>query len=118
MHTVRGYPAARNHTVQMRVMQQVLPPGVQDGDAADLGAQMFGVSGNGVQRLGRGVKQNVVHHGLVWYAIAATSWGTVNTTWKYSTGRSSVCRSCSHCARTNDWHLGQWRLRQLLKAMR
>jgi len=49
----------------MRVMQQILPPGVQDGDKADLGAQMFGVARDGAQRLGGGSKQDVVRHSLV-----------------------------------------------------
>ena len=35
--------AAGYHAVQMRVMQQVLAPGVQDRDEADLGAQVPGV---------------------------------------------------------------------------
>ena len=49
----------------MRVMHQILSPCVQDGDEADLGAQVFGVSANGAQRLGGGAKQDVVHHSLV-----------------------------------------------------
>ena len=49
----------------MRVMLQVLAPGMQDGDEADLGTQMFGVSRDSAQGLGGGVKQHLVHHRLV-----------------------------------------------------
>ncbi len=38
--------AARNHAMQMRVMEQILAPGMKDGDEADLGAQMFGIGSN------------------------------------------------------------------------
>jgi len=63
--TVWSHSTAGHHAVQMRVMQQILPPGMQDGNEADLGTQMFGVARDGAQRLGSGSKQDVVHHGLV-----------------------------------------------------
>jgi hypothetical protein len=47
------------------MVQQVLPPGVQNGDKANLSAQVFGVSANGTQRLGGGLEQDVVDHRLV-----------------------------------------------------
>jgi hypothetical protein len=49
----------------MRVMQQVLPPRMQDCDEADLSTKMIGVSGNGVQCLGGGLEQDVVDHRFV-----------------------------------------------------
>src|SRR6202008_5203600 len=36
---VGAQPAARHDTVQVRVMEQVLTPGVEDGDEADLGTE-------------------------------------------------------------------------------
>ena len=51
--------------MQVRVVQQVLAPGVKDGNEADLGAQVPGVRGDGAQGLGRGAEQHVVDHGLV-----------------------------------------------------
>jgi len=44
---------------------QRLAPGVQHGDDADLGAEMLGVGGDGAQRLGGGLEQDVVDHRLV-----------------------------------------------------
>ena len=62
---IRREAPARHHTVQMRMVQQVLAPGVQDRDEADLGAQMPGVGGDRAQRLGGRTKQQVVDHRLV-----------------------------------------------------
>ena len=58
-------PAAGDDTMQMRVMQQGGSPGVQDGEEANLRAQMFGIGGDGAQGLGRGLEENVVDHLLV-----------------------------------------------------
>src|SRR5712691_9830708 len=44
----------------MRMMEQILSPGVQDGEKADLCPQMFGIGGDGGQGLGRGSEQNAV----------------------------------------------------------
>lgn len=41
-------------------MQQVLPPGVENGEEADLGAEMFGIAGYRKQGLGGGAKENAV----------------------------------------------------------
>lgn len=55
---VRSHPAAGYDAVQVRVVQQVLAPGVQDGDEADLGAQVSAIGGDGAQGLGGGVEQD------------------------------------------------------------
>jgi hypothetical protein len=57
---VRGQPAASYDAMHVRMMQQILPPRVQDRYEADLGAQMFGVGGDRAQRLGAGAKQQIV----------------------------------------------------------
>ena len=49
-----------NHTMQVRMKQQVLTPTVQHGKETDVCAEMFGVGGDLEQGLGRGVKQQVV----------------------------------------------------------
>ena len=49
----------------MRMMSQVLSPGVQHCQKADLRTEMLGVGGDGVQRLRRRPEQDVVDHGLV-----------------------------------------------------
>lgn len=64
-HTVGRYPTTWHHAVQMRVMQQILSPSVQDGNKADLGTQMLGVARDGAQGFGGGSKQDVVDQRLV-----------------------------------------------------
>ncbi len=44
-------------------------------------------------------------------AIFATCAGTVKTTWKYGTGRSSAARFSSHSSALCPRQLGQWRFR-------
>ncbi len=44
----------------MGVVAQILPPSVQNGEEADLGAEVLGVSGNGAQRVGGGSKEQVI----------------------------------------------------------
>ncbi len=112
---IGGDAAARHHAMHMGMMQQVLSPGVQDGEEADLGAQVLGIGGDGAQGFGAGVKEQVVDEpSCSGRQSAAIGSGTVKTTWKYSTSSSSACRSSSHCARASDWHLGQGRWRQEL----
>jgi len=43
--------------MDVRMMIEVLPPGVQDRREADLSAEMLGVAGNRRQRLGGGLEQ-------------------------------------------------------------
>ena len=57
--------AARDDAVQVWMVLQGLPPGVQHRDRADLGAEMAGVGGDGAQRLGGGPEQDGVDHALV-----------------------------------------------------
>ena len=40
-------------------------PGVQHCQEANLGAEVFGVSGNSAQRFGRGGKENIVNDALI-----------------------------------------------------
>src|SRR5271156_2810306 len=60
---VEGDAAAGDETMDMRMMGQRLPPGVQDGDEADCGAEAFG--GEGHERLGRRAHQETVDRLLV-----------------------------------------------------
>src|SRR4029450_13167400 len=54
-----------HHAVDVGMMLQALPPGVQDHQAADVTTQALGIARDLEQGLGRGVKQQVVHHPLV-----------------------------------------------------
>ena len=51
--------------MQMRMMLQILTPGMEYGDEANLGAQVLRSSGDRAQGLGGGVKQYVVDHGFI-----------------------------------------------------
>jgi hypothetical protein len=57
--------AAWNDAMQMRVMEEILPPGMQDGEKANLRTQVLGVSGNGAQRLAHRSEQNIVDELLI-----------------------------------------------------
>ena len=57
--------AARHDDVDMRVMGQRRAPGVQHGGEADAGAKVLRVGGDGDERLGRGLEQEVVDDRLV-----------------------------------------------------
>ncbi len=51
--------------MDVRMMVQVLAPGMKHRDEADLGAEMLGVGGDAAQRLGGGPEQERVNHRLV-----------------------------------------------------
>ena len=49
----------------MRMMRERLPPGMKNGDKAELAAEMLGISADRLARLGHGVEQNGVDQNLV-----------------------------------------------------
>ena len=51
--------------MDMRVVDQVLPPGVQHRGHANRGPEMLGIGGDGLHRLGRRSEQDVVDDRLV-----------------------------------------------------
>src|SRR6266852_456455 len=57
--------AARHNHVDMRMVGERRAPGVEDGEDADAGAEVFGIGRDGDQGLGRGLEQDVVDRGLV-----------------------------------------------------
>ena len=57
--------AARHDAMDVRMMVQVLAPGVEHGEEADLGAEMLGIGGDGAQRLGCRPEQDGVDRLLV-----------------------------------------------------
>ena len=58
--TVGGDPAAGNDTMDMGMVEQILPPGVQDGEESDFGTQVRRVGGDDAQRLGCCTEKNAV----------------------------------------------------------
>ena len=58
-------PTAGHDTVHMRMVVEILAPGVKHSDEPDLGAKMPGVGGDHAQRLGGGPEQHGVDHILV-----------------------------------------------------
>src|SRR5947207_10437888 len=63
--TVGREPADRDHAVYMRVVQQILTPGVEHAQKADRGAEMLGVSGNLEECGGTRAEQQIVDDLLV-----------------------------------------------------
>lgn len=69
----RGHPggvfrmesAARNDTMEVGVIGEVLTPGVKDGDEANLGAEVFGTEGGIAEGLRGGLKEKIVDQGLI-----------------------------------------------------
>jgi hypothetical protein len=45
--------------VQVQVLRQILPPGVQDGRDAEVAAEMPGIAAEGGEGVGRGVERSV-----------------------------------------------------------
>ena len=62
---VGGESAGGDHTMDMRMMLQLLVPGVKDTEEADLGAQMPGMASDFEQGLGAGAEQQIVENLLV-----------------------------------------------------
>src|SRR5215469_10285200 len=68
-----GYPAgavvaeaaARDGAVDVRVMAEVLTPGVEDGEEAEVGAEVFGVASDGEKSLGNRAEEDAVNDALV-----------------------------------------------------
>jgi hypothetical protein len=91
----------------MRVVLQGLAPGVENHSHADLGAEMPGISRDGGKGLGRRAEQDRINGGLVLERDFAERCRQSEDDMKVRTGSNSACRSASHFARANPWHLGQ-----------
>ena len=57
-------PAGDDH-VDVRVMGHGRSPGMEHRSDADAGAKMLGIGGDGQQRLGRGLEQQIVDNRLI-----------------------------------------------------
>ena len=62
---VRGESAGRNDTVDVGMQEQVLSPGVERADDADLRSQVFGIGGDFEQSLSAGGEQQVVEQSWI-----------------------------------------------------
>ena len=62
---VRSESTSGDYAVNMRMMLQLLIPGMEDAEEADLCAQVAGIAGDLQQGFGAGVKQQVVDQSLV-----------------------------------------------------
>ena len=59
--------AGGNDAVEMRMQSQVLPPGVQDAEEADLGSEVLGVGGNLKHGLSGGAEEQIIEQ--PWIAL-------------------------------------------------
>jgi len=62
---ILGEPSAGEHAMHMGMSEQRLPPGVQNRKKSDLGAEVFGISGDLQKGLGRSPKQQAVNQSLI-----------------------------------------------------
>ena len=58
-------PSARYHAVDVGMVVEILPPGVQHREEANVGPKVSGIPSDRTQRLGGGPKKNAVEHPLV-----------------------------------------------------
>ena len=96
----------------MKMILEGLVPGVQHGN--DSKGSLKTPLAKLKQRFTNGFKEKTEQIFLLARIRRFNSWGKVNTRWKYPTGKSSEVCFFNHWALANDWHLGQWRLRQEL----
>src|SRR5712691_6073107 len=62
---IRGQAPRGQDTMQVGVMVQLLTPGVEDGEAADLGSEMLGVPGDVLERLSDRAKEQPIEEARV-----------------------------------------------------
>lgn len=65
MLSIERNAAARHDAVDVRVVRERRAPGMKHRRQADPGAEVLRVGGDGEERLGRDLEQDVVDHGLV-----------------------------------------------------
>ena len=60
-----GEPSPWDHAMEMGMSEQRLPPGVQNREKSDLGAEVFGIGGDLQEGLGGSPKQQAVNQSLI-----------------------------------------------------
>jgi len=99
MHPARpvGRETAGGHdAVHVRVVQEGLPPGVEDAQKDERRAKVLACARHLKERRGTAWKSR--SYSTRWFCSAspARACGRVNTTWAYATGSSSRSRAASH----------------------
>jgi hypothetical protein len=79
---LRRQSASRHDAMDMRMVEEVLPPAVQHGDHAGLGTEIPWIGGDYTHGLRRRLEQDVVDGRLVLQGDRGDQPGMVNTTWK------------------------------------
>ena len=104
---VQGQPAAGDEAVNMRMVLQVLGPGMEHADETDLGAEMARIGGDRGQRFGRRLEQDGVHGCLVLEGDFCSRGRQRKDDVEIGHRHNSACRSATHAARAGPWHFGQ-----------
>ena len=86
---------------------------MEHGEEADFSAEVLGIGSDGAQGFGGGPEEDAINRLFVLIGEGGNLFRQGEDDVEYSTGSSSAWRSWSHLARARDWHLGQWRFRQL-----
>ena len=103
--------------MHVRVVLEVLTPGVQDGQEPDLGPEVLGVGGDLLQGLGGGAEQEPVDLPRVLHGDRAQRRGEREDHVMVLDRQELRGARSIHCAAAVAWHLGQWRLRHELYAI-
>ena len=96
------------------MVRERLTPGMQNACEADLGAEMFGVTGNGLERLGGCLKQDAIRDRLVLVGQNGNLLRQREHDMKILDLQQVGLARCQPIACRRAWHLGQCQSRQLL----
>ena len=100
--------------MQMRMVKQILSPGVQHREEADFHSEMLWIARNRSQRFGRGTKQNVVNHFPVVICDARELFRNGEDNVKVFHRQQLRLARFHHFALFQLMTFGQWRLRHEL----
>jgi hypothetical protein len=98
--------------VDVDVLGEGLPPGVEDGGDAEGAAEMTGVGAEAQKRGGRGVEQEAVEQLGMALGERVEGVREREDDVEVGLGRTSRRRAASQRSGATRWHFGQWRLRQ------
>ena len=99
---VEGEPTGGDQAMQVRMVAQVLAPGMEYGEDPDACPEMAWISGDLQQGFGGGTKQQVVEQRWLRSASGANCSGRVKTTCEYATGNRLVACRLSQRSRAVD----------------
>ena len=114
---VESQAGGGNDVVDMRVMLEVLSPGMEHSEESDVGSQVLGITCQFEHGCGAGAAEQIVELPLVLENESGQLVWQGEDVVEVRNGSSSAERAASHFARAFPWHFGQCRLRHELNEM-